>query len=137
MLAGGAGSLLFGKLYDQAGLKVLVPVTIAGAFFAPLVFLGGYAYAVFGVLLWGLSEGVHESVMPAAVAAMIPASRRAGAYGLFTTVFGVAWFAGSAVEGALYDHSIVALVVVAMAAQLLAVWPLWMAIRGTGVPGAR
>ena len=43
MLAGGAGSLLFGKLYDHVGLKVLVPVTIAGAFFAPLVFLGGYA----------------------------------------------------------------------------------------------
>jgi MFS family permease len=129
MLAGGAGSLLFGKLYDHAGLKVLVPVTIAGAFFAPLVFLGGYSWAVFGVLLWGLSEGVHESVMPAAVAAMIPASRRAGAYGLFTTVFGVAWFAGSAVEGALYDHSIVALVVVAMAAQLLAVWPLLIAVK--------
>ena len=55
MLAGGAGSLLFGKLYDHAGLKVLVPVTVAGALFAPLVFLGGYAFAVFGVLLWGLA----------------------------------------------------------------------------------
>ncbi len=91
MLAGGAGSLLFGRLYDHIGLKVLAPVTVAGAFFAPLVFLGGYSWAVFGVLLWGLAEGVHESVMPAAVAAMIPAHRRAGAYGLFTTVFGVAW----------------------------------------------
>ena len=92
MLAGGAGALLLGKLYDHAGLKVLVPVTIAGAFFAPLVFLGGYAYAVFGVMLWGLASGVHESVMSAAVADMIPAERRAGAYGVFTTVFGVAWF---------------------------------------------
>ena len=131
MLAGGAGSLLFGKLYDQIGLKVLVPVTVAGAFFAPLVFMGGYADAVFGVLLWGLAEGVHELVMPAAVAAMIPAERRAGAYGVFTTIFGVAWFAGSAIEGALYDHSIGALVAVAMAAQLLAVWPLLIAVKRT------
>jgi predicted MFS family arabinose efflux permease len=129
MLAGGAGSLLFGKLYDQIGLKVLVPVTVAGAFFAPLVFLGGYGMAVFGVLLWGLAEGVHESVMPAAVAAMIPAERRAGAYGVFTTIFGVAWFAGSAVEGALYDHAILALVAVAMAAQLLALWPMLVAVK--------
>ncbi|HUE64573.1 MAG TPA: MFS transporter [Rhizomicrobium sp.] len=131
MLAGGAGSLLFGKLYDHIGLKVLVPVTVAGAFFAPLVFLGGYGMAVFGVMLWGLAEGVHESVMPAAVAAMIPAERRAGAYGLFTTIFGLAWFLGSAIEGALYDQAIVALVAVAMAAQLLALWPLLVAVKRT------
>jgi predicted MFS family arabinose efflux permease len=129
MLAGGAGSLLFGKLYDHIGLKVLVPVTVAGAFFAPLVFLGGYGMAVFGVLLWGLAEGVHESVMPAAVAAMIPAHKRAGAYGVFTTIFGIAWFAGSAIEGALYDRSIMALVVVAVAAQLLALGPLLVAVK--------
>jgi predicted MFS family arabinose efflux permease len=60
---------------------------------------------------------------------MIPAERRAGAYGVFTTVFGVAWFLGSAVEGALYDRSIVALVSVAMGAQLLAVAPLLMAVK--------
>lgn len=131
MLAGGAGSLLFGRLYDHIGLKVLVPVTAAGAFFAPLVFLGGYGWAVFGVLLWGLAEGVHKSVMPAAVAAMIPAHSRAGAYGLFTTVFGVAWFSGSAVLGVLYDRSIVTLVVVATAAQLLALWPLLVAVKKT------
>jgi hypothetical protein len=88
--------------------------------------------AVFGVLLWGLSEGVHNSVMPAAVAAMIPVEKRAGAYGLFTTIFGVAWFLGSATLGALYDHSILALVIVAMAAQLAALWPLLVAIRGQG-----
>ena len=129
MLSGGAGALLLGKLYDHVGLKVLVPVTIAGAFFAPLVFLGGYAYAVFGVMLWGLASGVQESVMAAAVADMIPAQRRASAYGVFTTVFGLAWFAGSAVEGALYDRSVVALVVVAMSAQLIAVVPLLIAVK--------
>jgi MFS family permease len=129
MLAGGVGSLLFGKLYDRYGLKILLPVTVIGAFFAPLAFLGGYGGAVLGMLLWGLGLSVHESVIPAAVAAMIPVSRRAGAYGMFTTLFGVAWFVGSAIEGALYDRSIVALVIVAFGAQLLALWPIGMAIK--------
>jgi len=137
MLVSGAGSLFFGKLYDHIGLKVLVPVTIVGAFFAPLVFMGGYAFAVFGVMLWGLASGVHESVMAAAVADMIPASRRAGAYGMFTTIFGVAWFAGSALQGELYDHSIMALVAVAMAVQLAAVVPFLIAVKGTREPAAR
>jgi hypothetical protein len=48
-----------------------------------LVFLGGTAAAIIGVLLWRLGLAVHESVMSAAAAEMIPASRRAGAYGLF------------------------------------------------------
>lgn len=129
MLAGGAGSLLFGKLYDRMGLKILLPLTAVGALFAPLAFMGGYGAAVAGVLLWGLSLGVHESVMPAAVADMIPASRRAGAYGVFTSLFGVAWFLGSAIEGELYDRSITLLVAVAVVAQLAALGPLALAAR--------
>jgi predicted MFS family arabinose efflux permease len=129
MLAGGAGSLLFGKLYDHMGLKILLPLTLLGALFAPLAFLGGYGAAVAGVLLWGLSFGVHGSVMPAAVAAMIPAHRRGSAYGVFNSIFGVAWFVGSTLEGWLYDHSVMTLVVVAVVAQLLALGPLGLAAR--------
>jgi MFS family permease len=129
MLAGGAGSLLFGKLYDRMGLTILLPLTLAGAAFAPLAFLGGFWPAIAGVLLWGVSLGVHGSVMPAAVADMIPAARRGSAYGLFNTIFGVAWFLGSAIEGALYDRSIPALVAVSVAAQLLALGPLFLAAR--------
>ena len=121
MLAGGAGSLLFGKLFDRFGLAVLVPAILTGALFAPLAFLGAGWVAAAGMLLWGLSLGVHESVMSATVAQMIPARRRAGAYGLFTFVFGLAWLIGSAVEGALYDVSIPALVGLSVVAQLLAI----------------
>jgi predicted MFS family arabinose efflux permease len=44
-------------------------------------------------------------------------------------VFGVAWFLGSAALGAVYDHSVTAAVVLAAAAQLLALVPLARAIR--------
>ena len=62
---------------------------------------------------------------------MIPATRRAGAYGVFTSIFGIAWFAGSAAEGALYDVSIPALAAVALVVQLAAVIPLVVAARLT------
>jgi predicted MFS family arabinose efflux permease len=69
------------------------------------------------VLLWGLGLGVQESVMAAAVATMIPAHGRAGAYGVFSAVFGVAWFLGSVLQGALYDISIPAMVAISLTAQ--------------------
>ena len=129
MLAGGAGSLLAGHLFDRMGLKILLPLTLVIAGFSPLVFLTSGNLAIAGVLLWGLGLGVHESVMPAAVAGMIPASRRAAAYGVFTSLFGVAWFLGSALQGALYDISIPVLTALALASQLLALFPLMVAVR--------
>ena len=129
MGAGGLGSLLVGKLFDKHGLLVLVPVTIVVAAYAPLAFLGGFALALAGALLWGIGLGAHESVMQAAVARMIPRQRLGSAYGLFGLVFGAAWFAGSAALGALYDWSVPAAVMLAVVAQLCAVVPLIIAAR--------
>lgn len=129
MGAGGAASLLFGRLYDRKGLIVLLPLTLLVAEFPPLVFLGGFGAAVVGALLWGIGLGVHESVMSSAVAGMVPSQRLGSAYGLFTSIFGLAWFAGSAILGALYDVSITATVTVAVVAPLLALPPLWVAAR--------
>ena len=129
MGAGGLGSLLAGKLFDKHGLLVLIPLTIAVAAYAPLAFLGGFALALAGALLWGIGLGAHESVMQAAVARMIPRQRLGSAYGLFGLVFGAAWFAGSAALGALYDRSVPAAVMLAVVTQLCAVVPLIIAAR--------
>jgi predicted MFS family arabinose efflux permease len=129
MGAGGLASLLCGRLYDRLGLIVLLPVTLLVAGFAPLVFYGGFDLALLGTLLWGMGLGVHESLMSAAVAAMVPSRKYGSAYGLFTAAFGLAWFAGSVVLGALYDHSLGATVAVSAAAQLLALPPLLVAAR--------
>lgn len=126
MGAGGAASVLFGRLYDRKGLIVLVPLTLLLAANAPLAFFGGFAAALAGSLLWGIGLGVHESMMSAAVATLVPRQRLGAAYGLFTAVFGLAWFAGSAALGGLYDVSVQAAVIVAVAAQLLAL-PLLLA----------
>ncbi|WP_088187944.1 MFS transporter [Desulfosporosinus sp. FKA] len=102
----GVGSLLFGRLFDRYGLGILVPLTIFSALFAPLVFLGGFWAALVGIALWGLGMGVHESIIPAAVAIMVSVQRRGSAYGLFTAGYGIFWFLGSILIGLLYTVSL-------------------------------
>jgi MFS family permease len=137
MAVSGTGSLIFGKLFDRAGIGVLIPLTAVGAAYAPLVFLGGVWAAVFGMALWGLAMGVQESIIPAAVAPMISADRRASAYGLFTGGYGTAWVAGSIVIGLLFGVGMGAVIAFAVATQLAAV-PFLVAVRrrlAAGQPG--
>jgi MFS family permease len=121
MAVSGMASLLFGRMFDRRGLRILVPLTIVSAIFAPLVFFGGFTAVIVGSAIWGMGMGVHESIIPAAVATMVPAQRRASAYGLFTGSYGVAWFIGSAIMGVLYDRSLLAVVVFCVVLQLAAI----------------
>ncbi|MEI9996081.1 MAG: MFS transporter [Rhizomicrobium sp.] len=129
MAASGVGALVFGLLFDRRGLIVLVPAVLAGAATTPLVFFGGATAALIGTVLWGLAIGTQNALMSASVAKLVPQAIRARAYGLFSAIYGIAWFAGSALLGALYDRSLAALATVAIAAQLLALVPLGLTIR--------
>ncbi|MEO8956265.1 MAG: MFS transporter [Ktedonobacteraceae bacterium] len=124
----GIGSLLFGRLFDRFGITVLIPLTILSALFAPFVFLGNFWVALVGVALWGLGIGVHESIIPAAVATMVPAQRRASAYGLFTAGYGIFWFLGSVMIGILYGLSIPVLIAFSLIVELAAI-PLFLLVR--------
>ena len=117
----GIGSLLFGRLFDRVGIWILIPLTVIAAASAPLVFLGGFWLALGGSALWGLGMGVHESIIPAAVATMVPQARRPSAYGIFTAGYGVCWFIGSVIIGRLYDVSVFALIVFSVLAQMVAI----------------
>jgi MFS family permease len=121
MGTGGAGSLVFGRLFDRYGFRVLIALTLASAFFAPLVFLGNFWGALLGAAIWGLGMGVHESIIPAAVAPMVSSRIRASAFGIFTAGYGGFWFLGSVAIGALYGHSIAATITFCMAAQFAAI----------------
>jgi MFS family permease len=128
MAVSGTGSLLLGRIFDRAGIAVLIPLTIVTAAYAPLVFLGGFWPALVGASLWGLGMGVQESIIPAAVAPMTSPDRRASAYGLFTGIYGTAWVGGSIVIGALFDVSLTAVVVFSMTAELASV-PVILLVR--------
>jgi len=129
MGASGAGSLVFGRWFDRRGLIVLVPGIVLAAVAPPLMFLDGFVLAVLGTILWGLALGVQDAIMSAGIARLVSEEKRARAYGIFPAVYGVAWFAGSALLGALYDVSLVALAVTAVLAQLAALVPLMLAVR--------
>ncbi|MBE0410135.1 MAG: hypothetical protein IBX69_10430 [Anaerolineales bacterium] len=47
---------------------------------------------------------IHETIMRAAIADMIPKERRGVSYGVFNVIYGEAWFAGSATIGLLYGY---------------------------------
>lgn len=129
MGASGAGALFFGWLFDRRGMGVLVPVIFMGAASAPLVFLGHAPEAIVGTLLWGLAIGTQNTLTSAAVAKLVPERRRAQAFGTFSAIYGTGWFVGSAVLGLLYDRSLLALSLVAVGAQLLALIPFAFAMR--------
>lgn len=129
MLSAGIGSLVFGRWFDARGLMVLIPGTLIGTAVAPLVFLGGFTAAVAGTVLWGFALGIHEAVMSAAVAVLVPEHARARAYGIFTAIFGISWFVGSALMGELYDLSLPALAALSVAFQLAGLIPLRAVLR--------
>lgn len=134
MAVSGGASLVLGRLFDRYGFRILIALTVIAAASAPLVFLAArIEYAVLGAALWGMGMGVHESIIPAAVAPMVSRSRRASAFGMFTAVYGVCWFAGSALIGWIYDRSIMGAVVFCVIAQVLAL-PLfaWVSRRRSG-----
>jgi MFS family permease len=120
MATGAVSSLGFGRLWDNVGRPVLLAAFLLPVAFAPLVFLGGFGLALIGMIIWGLGMGAQDALLKAVLADIIPSQHRATGFGLFDTGFGVAWFAGSAAMGWLYDRSIPAVIVFSVVLQLAA-----------------
>jgi MFS family permease len=114
-------ALILGYTYDRVGIKVMIGATLLSAFFAPLVFQGGFLQAMTGMVLWGIGMGAQESVMRAAIADMVPSPRRASAYGIFQTGYGLFWFLGSLLMGLLYENFLNYLIAFSVVSQLLAI----------------
>jgi MFS family permease len=120
MVTSAVAALIFGKLLDKIGLPAVLAAFFLGALFAPCVFLGGFGFALAGMILWGVGMGAQDALLKAMLAKVIPAGKRSTAYGVFDTAFGIAWFAGSAAMGLLYDKSVIAVVLFSTMLQLAA-----------------
>jgi MFS family permease len=121
------GALASGWVYDRFGLRGLLVVPVLGAVIPFWSFSTSVPLVWAGAALWGLVMGVHESTMRAAVADLVPRERRGVGYGTFTAVYGLAWLAGAAVIGVLYDLSIdsaITFIVVVQAAAAICAVPL-------------
>lgn len=124
-------ALAFGRWFDQIGLKSLMVAVGLSLFFAPLVFLGNAQLIILGMVLWGIGMGAQESIMKAAVAGIVPADRRGSAFGIFNTGYGLAWFAGSALMGVLYDFSLSSLIIFSVVMQFAAMPTLFLVAKGS------
>src|SRR5438552_2050675 len=120
MGVGAVGALILGRLFDLNQQATVFGGVIVAALFAPLVFLGGSAAALLGMILWGMGMALTESVLQSLVAGVVEPAKRATAFGVFDTGFGVAWFVGSALMGILYQVSIAGLVIFSVLIQLMA-----------------
>ncbi len=121
MASDAIAALVLGHLFDRRGIIVVVVAAIAAAVASPLVFLGDVKAVFLGMILWGIGMAAQESVMRAVVAGMTAPDRRATAFGILNAVFGVAWFLGSVLLGIVYDQSIMAVAILSLILQLLAV----------------
>ena len=121
-------ALISGRLFDRKGIQIIIIAVFLSSIFAPLVFLGGFALSLIGMALWGVGMGAQESIMRAAVPVMVQRDRRATAYGIFNTGYGVFWFLGSFLMGFLYDFSMPSLIAFSVAAQLASV-PLLLMVK--------
>jgi MFS family permease len=130
-------ALAFGALFDRFGVRSLALAALVSAISGPLVFLAPSAITlVLGAIAWAIAMGAQDSVYKAAIATLVPAPERPRAYGLFFGVFGLAWFAGSALLGVLYGRSLLALAIASAAAPLLAIPFLFWTDFGARARGA-
>lgn len=122
MLVDAASAMVFGLMYDKKGVRALILSTALSAPFAILIFGGtSNASLLIGIAMWGVGMGAQESILKAAVASFVPKASRATGYGIFECAFGLFWFLGSWLLGALYDVSLPVMIAVSVGAQLLAI----------------
>jgi hypothetical protein len=118
MAVNGLTALAFGRLFDRFGIVVLTAGTLLSMAALPLGFGGGAGFAAAAVVCWGCGMGAQDACLRSGIAHVVSMDKRGRAFGIFSAVYGVLWFAGSATMGLLYARSTLALVLFGMAAQL-------------------
>jgi len=130
-------ALAIGKAYDvfksrrdneKAGLITLIAIPVFSLFIPVFVFSTKFSFAVAGVIIWGIVMGAHETVMKSAIADLTPLKKRGTGYGIFNTAYGLSVFIGSAVTGLLYEHSILAVIIISVAMEAAAI-PLFFVLK--------
>ena len=127
MAASALASIPLGRLFDRLGPNVSLFAFLISAAAAPFIFLGGSAFALVGMIFWGVGMSAQGSLFQAMLTGVIPPQKRSTAFGLFDTGYGIAWFVGSVVMGLLYDKSILAVVLFSVILQLAAIPILFVA----------
>ncbi len=121
-----------GFVLDRMGMVAIAIAIAVGAAATPMVFLGSGLAVGFGVAIWGIATAIQDSLLVALVANVTPEQNRSTAYGVFDLFYGVAWMAGSAALGVLYDHFVWGLVALSVGLQAAAMAVFWTSERMAG-----
>ncbi|WP_457599800.1 MFS transporter [Hydrogenivirga sp.] len=125
MLFDALSALLFGVLFDRIGIRALGLGVLLGTPATLLTFSGSFPLVCVGILLWGLSLGVQESIMRSAIARLTHEGERGRAYGLFHFFLGVSIFTGNTLMGYLHTLGVFYLVLYSSLLQILSL-PLFL-----------
>ena len=136
MGAGAVAAVATGWAYDRRGGAVLLVLPFLVAAVPPLALSARLSWVLVGAACWGAAGGLQDATVKALVADLVPAPRRATAYGVFAAIQGVAALVGGATVGALYDVSVGWLTVVVGVAQAAAL-VLLLRVTRTSRAGSR
>jgi MFS family permease len=126
-------ALIIGKTYDKIGFTSLITIPLLTLPIPFLAFSHNYSFAVISIVLWGAVMGIHETIMRAAIADIVPIERRGTAYGIFNTIYGASWFIGSVLIGFMYDISINFIFLFVVLMQIISGFVFFM-LRGKNKP---
>ncbi len=104
-------ALVVGKIYDKVGLTTLITIPLFTFPIPILAFSNNYYMVIISALLLGAVMGTHETIMRAAIANLSFVEHRGVAYGIFGTIYGIAWFMGSTIVGFVYNFSILDIII--------------------------
>ncbi|HOP33904.1 MAG TPA: MFS transporter [Defluviitoga tunisiensis] len=125
----GITALIIGRTYDNIGLKTLLVIPIATLVIPFFAFSYSKIFILFSIIIWGIVMGIHETIMRAAIADLIPLERRGTAYGIFNTVYGLSMFIGGTSIGFLYEISLSYVVTFVVIIEIISLIFLYSLIR--------
>lgn len=111
-------ALVSGYLFDRVGVRLLALPFILAIFPAFLAFYGGLVGVVAACIVFGVVLGMQESIYRAAIADLVPLSRRGTAYGIFNTALGLGTLASGVIFGFFIDQSYSTIVLMGFAMVL-------------------
>lgn len=127
MAVDGAFAIFIGKYYDKKGVGTLILIPILSVPVVLLGFSNNKILAVISIILWGCVMSIHETLIKAVIADLVPLTSRGKAYGLFNTIYGVSMMIGSTIMGYMYDYSKYYIFIYVLVTEILAaiVFKLW------------
>ena len=128
MVVDGVSGPIAGRAYDRAGARVLLLVPVAAAT-AAISFAARPALVWVGVAVWGLVNGILDSVVKAVITQLVAAEQRAAAFGWLALVRGTGLLVAGVVLGLAYQRSPLAAATVIVLVNMIGLLALARVLR--------